>query len=136
MADASVRSRFIMPTASGQLNGSLDIATPQIVPANPFGPDPYQLKVTASIRVGIPPGRGALLEILYDQVPFSENRYTNGGASLFVATLDPMFVAFVSDQAPHRINVRLTALGNPTLGAVAVDPVGYILIEAQLRAAL
>lgn len=127
-----IRSRDVTITASGSLDGSVDAAEAQTLPAAPFGASPYLVRVTAAIRILVPAGRGGLLELLYDGTSYAEDRFSNGGSSQCTYTLKATIARTITDQSAHTLRVRVTSLA----GGITVQNVGYWLIEAQPRTAL
>ncbi|MEV8177184.1 hypothetical protein AB0O99_03950 [Cellulosimicrobium funkei] len=134
----SVRSRYRVVTASGTVpyvaspTNYVDIAAPQVVPANPLGPGvPYQLRVSASIRGSIPQGLGGLLELVYDDTVFDADRFTNSGTSGCTYTYKASNVVYVNAAAaqnPHTVRARISSLaGNTSVSAEN----GFFHIEAQ-----
>jgi hypothetical protein len=111
-----VKYRRVVPTASGSLNGTVLYAANQTVQSL-FGTSVnYMVDIDVNIKLTIPSGIGATLEVLVDGVVQDGDEYSNGGTTSAQYTLRARSGATFADNTSHTINARITSL----TGAITV----------------
>lgn len=130
-----VAGRYTLASASGPLNGTVNLAPQETIPAAPFGASPYQLRVSAAVSVTLPSGLGGRLRVYYDGVLFAQDQQTNAGSTPNTVTLQASNVAYVNNPASdteHTVRAEISSLA----GQISVGFDGWFSIEAQARVQL
>jgi hypothetical protein len=129
------RSRLLPIAAFGKLAGFVDLTAPQVLPAAPFGfGAPYRLTMSARVKITLPSGLGARLELLVNGVVAGGAEFSNGGSqTMLFKTLEVNDTILVGDDAARTVRARLTSLA----GEIIVDTTyGRVYIEATPYEAL
>lgn len=116
--------RQVAATATGTLNGSVNLCGAQTIPASPFGTSvSYMIDAYAVTHAtSIPAGFGVKLEISFDGVVQGGDDMNNGGTSACKYTARARALMTVGDNSTHSVTAVITSsgAGNITLdGAYA-----------------
>lgn len=115
------RYRQVAATASGTLNGSVNLCGAQTIPASPFGTSVNYLIDAYAVThmTSIPAGDGVKLEILFDGVVNGGDEMTNGGASACKYTPRARALLSVGDNSTHTVTAVITSEGGTITGDAA-----------------
>lgn len=103
------RFRYVIPTASGNLSGSVDLAPAQTIPASPFGARPYWLRITGAAVLSCPAPRRGSVETLIDGSPWDYNELSGGSSSVQTGVRCNRPKLIEDYGVPHTAQVRVTS---------------------------